>query len=344
MVYELLYTDGRVRSTIEFRSADRPESLRGDGVHGAVADEAGYWKRDAYISLLTTLTRTRGKLRVISTPKGRSWFWEEWCKGWFPDQRKKNPEYWSYQLPTSVNPFVRPEEIETLRRNMPDKVFRQEILAEFLEDGSGVFSNIRACQKSRLMDGPINGRRYILGIDWAKDEDYTVFVVMDADLRKVCHIARHQGLDWNVNMDKAIRLAKTWNKASIIMDSTGVGSVPFDTISSTYALCEGYNIYNNEPKVALIQRLQLALERTEVYLPIVDGYTSAEDPTGYKAEMGQILENELMTYSSNVSATGKFQYSAPEGFHDDAVIALALATWKASEAPLVYRYDSIRGL
>jgi hypothetical protein len=34
MVYELLYANGRVRSIIDFRSAERPESLRGDGVHG----------------------------------------------------------------------------------------------------------------------------------------------------------------------------------------------------------------------------------------------------------------------------------------------------------------------
>lgn len=351
MTYELLYTDGRVRSIIDFKSAERPESLRGEGVHGVVVDEAGYWKRDSYTSVLTTLTRTRGKARVISTPKGRTWFWEEWMKGWNVEQRKKNPEYWSYQLPTTCNPFVRAEEIETLRRNLTDKSFRQEILAEFLDDGAGVFSNVKGSQRTKLYDRPYLGRRYVIGIDWAKDEDYTVFCVVDAELRKVAHMVRHQGLDWNVNIDKAIRLAREWNRASIIMDSTGVGAVPFDAIAATYPMVEGFNIYNNEPKVALIQRLQLALERNEIQIPFVTqqdsetlGYTQQEDPTGAKAEMGQILEGELMMYSSTVTKTGKFQYAAPEGYHDDTVIALALAVWKISETPLIYRMGSVPGL
>lgn len=346
MVYELLYTDGRVRSTIEFKSAERPESLRGEGVHAAVIDEAGYWKRDSYISVMTTLTRTAGLLRIISTPKGRNWFYDEWAKGWYPALRAKNPEYMSYQLPTTCNPFVREEEIETLKRNFTDRQYRQEILAEFLEDGAGVFTGIKKAQKHRedwikLQDRPTGGRRYVVGIDWAKMEDFTVFVVMDLDLKKVVHMERFQSLDWNVNMDRAVRCAKFWNRASIIMDSTGLGDVPFDAISAVYQNTRGYSIYNNEPKVALIQRLQLALERGEIKIPAPEGYTEDEDPNGIKADLGQTLEQELMSYASNVTKTGRFQYSAPEGFHDDCVIALALAVWEASEEPFVYRFDNI---
>lgn len=344
MVYELLYTNGRVRSIIDFRSADRPESLRGEGVHGCVIDEAGYWKRDSFVSVMTTLTATMGKLRIISTPKGRNWFYEEWCKGWFPEQRAKNPEYWSYQLPTSVNPFVKPEAIETLRRNLTDKQFRQEILAEFLPDGAGVFNNVSACQKAYLQRKPVPNRRYVMGIDWAKAEDYTVFIVMDADLKKVVHIERFQNLDWNYQIDRAIRTAKLWNRASIIMDSTGVGDVPFDAIGSIYPLVEGYNIYNNEPKVRLIQNLQLALERAEVVLPVTKGYSHDDDPEGQLAQLGNDLEHELLMYSSNVTTTGKVQYGAPEGYHDDCVIALALATFKVTEAPFAYEFGTVRGV
>jgi hypothetical protein len=344
MVYELLYTNGRVRSIIDFRSADRPESLRGEGVHGAVVDEAGYWKRDSWVSVLTTLTATRGRARIISTPKGRNWFYEEWAKGWFPDQRAKNPEYWAYQLPTSANPFVLPEVIETLRRQMTDKQFRQEILAEFLADGAGVFNNITSCQRSYMLNRPLPGRRYVMGIDWAKSEDFTVFVIMDADLKKVVHMERFQNLDWNYQIDRALRTAKMWNRASILMDSTGVGDVPFDTIGSVYPNVEGYNIYNNEPKVRLVQTLQLALERGEVILPVTKGYSHDDDPTDSKAELGQTLEHELMMYSSNVTVTGKIQYGAPEGYHDDCVIALALATFKVSEAPFTYEFGNVRGL
>jgi phage FluMu gp28-like protein len=344
MVYELLYTNGKVRSIIDFRSADRPESLRGEGVHGAVIDEAGYWKRDSFISVMTTLTATQGKLRIISTPKGRNWFYEEWAKGWFPDQRAKNPEYASYQLPTSDNPFVKPEVIETLRRNFTDKQFRQEILAEFLSDGAGVFNNISACQKAYLQRQPLPNRRYVMGIDWAKHEDYTVFIIMDADLKKVVWIERFQNMDWNYQIDRAIRVAKYWNRASILMDSTGAGDVPFDTIGSVYPNVEGYNIYNNEPKVRLVQTLQLALERGQITLPVTKGYGPDEDNDGILSELGSQLEHELMMYSGTATATGKMQYSAPEGYHDDMVIALALCAHKVTEAPFEYNFAQVRGV
>jgi hypothetical protein len=343
MIYELLYTNGKIRSIIDFRSAERPESLRGDGVHGAVVDEAGYWKREAFISVMTTLTRTRGKLRIISTPKGKNWFFEEWAKGWFPDQRAKNPEYRSYQLPTWLNPTITKDAIETLRRNFTDRQFRQEICAEFLDDGAGVFSNLRAAQTAKLTREPRAGKRYIVGIDWAKQEDYTVFMVMDADLKKIVWVERHQGLDWNVNIDKAIRCANHWNRASVIMDSTGAGDVPFDAMKAIYPFVEGFSIYNNEPKVRLIQRLQMAFERGEIQIPMSSGYDVREDPDGRLAEMGQAVEGELQMYNSTVTRTGKFQYAAPDGYHDDCVIALALAVWKASEEPLVYVFDNVAG-
>ena len=125
MSIELLRTDGSARSRIDFKSADNPASIRGEGVHAAVGDEAAYWVHDAYVSLWTTLSRTRGKLRLISTPKGRNAFYDEFLKGGNPDF----PEFASYQLPTWLNPTVSKEAIEEFRRNMPADVFRQEVLS-----------------------------------------------------------------------------------------------------------------------------------------------------------------------------------------------------------------------
>ncbi len=351
MVYELLYTDGRTRSIIDFRSAERPESLRGDGVHAAVIDEAGYWKRDSFVSVMTTLTRTMGKLRIISTPKGRSWFYEEWLRGWCPKcktsnkrcpcppGRNEDPSFSSYQLPTSANPHVSREAIETAKRVLTDNQFKQEYLAEFLADGAGVFTNVISSQQALFLDKPLPGRRYVVGIDWAKEEDYTVFVVMDADTKRVVFMERFNGLDWNVSIDKAIRCAKYWNRAAVMMDSTGVGSPPFDAMAAIYPQVEGYNIYNNERKVALIQRLQLALERREIQLPSPLLQTSPE-----RNELANLMEHELTMYSSTISATGKFQFGAPEGYHDDIVIALALVVFKVSEAPMIYQWDSVAGV
>jgi hypothetical protein len=46
-----------------------------------------------------------------------------------------------------------------------------------------------------------------------------------------------------------------------------------------------------------------------------------------------LLKAELESYSYEITHTGHIQYSAPEGFHDDCVIALALAAWQAKPIP-----------
>jgi len=336
LIYELLRSNGSVHSRIEFRSADHPEGLRGEGVNSAVVDEAGYWKRDSFISVMTTLTRTRGWLRVISTPKGKNWFWEEWLKGWDhennPELADKYPEHVSYRLPTHTNPFIPPDAIAEFEKNMPADAYRQEILAEFLDDSAGVFKNIRKCAKAVLLPNPEFGRLYVLGIDWAKKEDYTVLTVMDRETRKVVYFERYKDVDWNLNIDRAFKLAKRWNDATIWMDSTGVGDVPFDQLRSVYAHVNGYVIGNNAAKVALIQKLQLAFERStdekqEITIP--------NDPT---------FRREFEMYGYEMSATGKFQFSAPEGYHDDFVISTALAYWGCAEQPFVYKARSIRGI
>jgi hypothetical protein len=344
MVYSLLKADGSVYSTIEFRSADNPDSLRGEGVHAAVIDEAGYWSQASFVSIWTTLTRTRGKLRIISTPKGRTWFWTEWMKGWdgkgcVESLRKKHPEYKSYQLSTESNPYIPRESIEEARNNLPDDVFRQEYMAEFLDESAGVFRNIRGCRVSEIIVKPVAGRRYVIGIDWAKHEDYTVMIVVDVLKKHVVHIERYKDIDWNVNVLRAIQNAKVWNNAVLIVDSTGVGDVPFDNIKAVYPSVIGYSIFNNAEKTALIQRLQFAFERGEIGIPNPPDQSRAE----YRA-VAEILDYELQTYGYKMSAQGKFIFSAPDSFHDDCVIALALANWLITEAPFTYRASQVPGV
>jgi hypothetical protein len=343
MVYELLRDNGSVHSTIEFRSADNPESLRGEGVHACVIDEAGYWGYDSFVSVWTTLTRTRGKLRIISTPKGRNWFYDEWLKGWDGDDgqsgdadlRKKFPEFKSFKLPTHTNPLVPRQSIIEAKRTLPEDVFRQEYLAEFLDESAGVFRNIRACMTGQWLDSPKRGAHYIMGIDWAKKNDYTVFCFADRATREIVHIQRHNGVEWNSNINMAFKAAKEWNNAQIYMDSTGVGDVPFDELRSIYPHVHGYSISTNASKKALIEKMQFSLEKNLIILPKADS-TKRPEP--------KILHKELSMYGYEVAKNGMLKYSAPEGYFDDCVIAACLANWPLNDAPLVYKAKSIRGI
>jgi phage terminase large subunit-like protein len=330
-VLELVRTNGDTHSTIFFSSADNPDTLRGEAIKFAILDEAAFWSEEAVIAMFTTLTRTQGNARIFSTPKGRNIFHDLWQKG-NPENPDKDPKWMSYRFPTWENPYVTAEAIEDFRNTMPGDAFRQEICAEFLEEGAGVFRNMRACSTGEWIFQPQPGRRYVIGLDLAKHQDYSVLTVCDHENKQVCTIDRSQHMEWQVQIDRAITAAKQWNNAMLVVDSTGIGDVVYDSIRGVYPHVIPYTIGNSMSKTALIQRLQFALENQRVILPDPKSHPNAS-----------VLRRELEAYAFEISMTGKFIYSAPEGKNDDCVISLALANWVIQEEPQKYRARSMRG-
>src|SRR5262245_17307393 len=105
--------------------------------------------QDAFdYAIAPTLIDLKGDAWFTSTPSGKGAFYRMWLKG----QKEglavdPHPDCMSWQMPTSANPYIPREEIERARAEYPDAVFRQEYLAEFLEDGGAVFRNIAACSR-----------------------------------------------------------------------------------------------------------------------------------------------------------------------------------------------------
>jgi len=114
----------------QVKSADNPDSLRGEGLDLVVIDEAAHMKKfdDVWsMALRPALSDREGRALFISTPRGHNHYWEMF-------QNAKGLEEWgSWQFPTSDNPYIRPEEIEAAREGMPSLVFRQEYGAEFVQ-------------------------------------------------------------------------------------------------------------------------------------------------------------------------------------------------------------------
>lgn len=111
---------------VTVRSADNPDSLRGDGLHGLVVDEAAF--QDPYLwtdVLRPALADHQGWCIFISTPNGQNWFYDLF--------RRKGEGWESWQRPTSDNPLIPPEELESARLDIGPRAFRQEYGAEFMD-------------------------------------------------------------------------------------------------------------------------------------------------------------------------------------------------------------------
>jgi len=222
--------------TITFRSLDDPDNARGHTADGVIIDEAGdVVERAWYEVMRPMLIDTNGWAWLIGTPKGRNWFWREWGAA----ASREDASHW--QIPTvgcSIdngvltrkphpleNPDIPWSEIEQIYATTPGDTFRQEIMAEFLENEGAVFRNIRACLHSDAdAPGIHKAHRVVAGLDLAKQADFTALSIVCADCRKELYLDRFNRIDYIYQMERIKATCQKWGVSYLLVDETGVGS------------------------------------------------------------------------------------------------------------------------
>lgn len=282
-------------SYIDFGSAERPEMLEGFGYKFCVLNEAGiilkkksFWDNTLYPMI------KHAQVRIIGTPKG---------KNTFESLYRQYPHY-SYSAYDS--PYWTEQEIEQARQTMTQEAFSQEMLAEFIDGAGAVFRNIYENISGELLEAPITGRRYALGADLAKHTDFTVILIGDLETKQVVYHERFNQIDWGLQKSRIIEAYKRFNCVNGIIDATGVGDGVFDDLINAGLNIEGFK-FTATTKQELVSNLSIAMDNKTISYPNIE-----------------TLTDELSLYAYEQRANGQFSYSAPEGFHDDEVMALAL--------------------
>lgn len=281
---------------ITFKSGDNPDTLFGEDVFAAVVDEASRVKEDAWYAIRTTLTATRGPVRIIGNVKGkRNWFWRMARRA---EMGEPDMAYHRIIAADAVAAGVlTAEEIEDARRRLPENVFRELYLAEASDDEGNPFgvAAIEACVASLSEAPPV-----IWSWDLAKSIDYTVGIALDIQ-GQVCRFERWQR-PW---METITGIRAATGGVLTLVDSTGVGDPVLEMLQRGGGRYEGF-VFTSRSKQQLMEGLAVAIQQGAVRFP--DGPIVAE------------LEAFEYSYYS-----GGVRYSAPEGMHDDCVCALALA-------------------
>ena len=295
---------------VSVRSADNPDSLRGEGLDLVVHDECAFMQENTWTEAIRpALADRKGDAVFISTPKGRNWFWRNFQRGLAGDE----DEWAAWQLPTTDNPFIDNSEVEAAQRGLPDRIFRQEFMAEFIDDAGGVFRRVMDAATATPQDGRIDGHDYAMGVDWARHHDYTVITVIDLKTKEVVHVDRFSQIDYAVQVGRLRALADRFKPADIISEGNSMGG-PLTEQLQRDGLPVTMFTTTNATKKRAIEDLINAFERSEIRIP--------NDPT---------LISELQAFEVNKLPSGNYTYSAPDGIHDDMVISLALA-WQAVSA------------
>lgn len=279
---------------IRFFTGERLDNLRGLKFHLAIVDEASFIPdlENGWInSIRPTLTDYKGKAIFLSTPRGKNYFYSLFAKGQGGDK-----DWESFKFTTYDNPFIDKEEIDAAKRQMPEVAFRQEYLADPAENAANPFGlvHINACTFPLS-----NGKVVSYGIDLAKSNDYTVIIGVDQH-GSVAYFDRFQE-DWRSTRNKI----KSLPSAPMLIDSTGVGDPIFEELARDGLPATGFK-FTSSSKQMIMEGLVSAMHQRNVTFP--EG----------------VITSELQVFEYQYTAHG-VRYSAPSGFHDDTVCALALA-------------------
>lgn len=299
-------------SQIEMYTAGTPDSLAGEGVNFLVVDEAALIPEHVWFQLLRpTLSDTRGRALIISTPRGRNWFWKMCQRG------DRGGIYESFHFPSSSSPYTDDEEIEDARDTLPDLIFRQEYLAEFVANAASMFT---VDEDIITHLHPPEGN-VVLGIDLAKKQDWTVISGCNAVTRAPCVFERLNETSWPIQEERIretvydLEHDPNVESVTVVIDSTGVGDVVFDHLDDAGLDVIPVNFGSGLQKERMVRLLAAELEHKRAYI------------------IPEMVE-EFEHYEYKVSdKTGRYQFEASIG-HDDMVSAKLLEMWGViHEAP-----------
>lgn len=285
----------------EVRSADDPDSLRGHGLTRAVLDEAGLIAEAAWTQALRpALADHQGDAYFLFSPKGRNWTYRLYLRG----QDDAEPQYASWNLPTSANPTISAAEIADARRDMPERWFRQEFMAEFLDDAGGVFRHVRAAVRDRETSGPV-----YIGGDWGQVTDYTVFTATRGG--HVIDLDRFNEVGWDLQFGRLKAFCDRHEPALVLLEQNSMGGPLLERAQAELGWPVQGFMTTAQTKRPLIDALALDVELGEFTMP----------------EWANELVNELEAFEYTTTSSGLVRFSAPSGYHDDCVMSAALSHW-----------------
>jgi hypothetical protein len=307
--------------SIECWSLEDPDAGRGRRYARIVVDEAAIVRDLEHVwqaSLRPTLSVLRGDAWFLSTPKGLNYFHQLYQLG----QDPLEGEWASWQMPSSASPFIHAEEIAAAKAELPERVFAQEFLAEFLAlEGAGVFRGVDAVARLEPQP-PAQFHQYVFGVDWGRSNDFTCISILDASTLEQVALDRFTQIDWEFQSERLHRWADLYQPRAIVAETNAMGNPLVERLQQGYGRVYGDSrralpmqpwLATNASKAAAIQSLSLAIENGDI--------TLLDD---------QVQTGELLAYEAERLPSGVLRYGAPQGQHDDTVIALALAYLGAS--------------
>ncbi len=286
------------KSKILFRSAAAEDSLRGQPVEYMILDEAAFIKKETVEVILLPMLSSRGKkIYISSTPKGKNWVYEWFLKGKIEPSIQEGQIFKSFRFSSYDSPYCNKDMIQTFREVFSPKMFEQEIEAEFV-DSSSVFNNLQEVMILEKQLIPVFGEDYYGGIDIG-------LTILNKDGDCVMYY-RWEKLESPELIQEIIKINNIWKFKSIFIENNNQGLTIYQELKRHIRNISDFNT-NMSTKPEIINNLIHAFNMKEIKI-IKDEYLR--------------IELEAFIFKQK---DGKIKFLADNGFHDDCVMALAIA-------------------
>jgi hypothetical protein len=299
------------KSILQLKGADHKEGLRGPkpiGVvvdeYGAIAHRFGSELREAILE--PSIRSSEGWIDYAGTPAGSNDFSR------LLELSKTKEGMWGSIQTVDDTGIYTPEQIRKFREDAINiDFFNQEYYCKIVEGANTVFRGVDDIIRGELRPIPTFGHQYVFGIDLGRSNDSTVIVGIDKMTNGVCFYEKMTNVPWESQKVRLRSILRQWDGIAVV-DATGVGDSFVESLFSEGLPIIPFKISSNLVKKNLVDKLKTYIENRYIFIPDIPE-----------------LISELKTFEIKASSRSDvFLFSAPEGMHDDSVIALALAVSK----------------
>lgn len=288
-------------SEIYVRSYQKCDYIRGISANTLIIDEAAFVREDDFNAILRPTLATIGRRGLLfSTPRGKNFF--------FRMATNHSPNYHYYYATYRDNPYANRGEIEDARKTLPEKIFRSEYEAEFIDGGMSVFYNVEKCIRNGLLP---SGAVCCAGLDVGRNSDYTVLTIMSGS--SVVYQEQWNQDTWESIISSIVRALRQYNVRYVSVEVNGLGD-PFYEMLMTACKANRLRVQlnpfltTNVSKQCIVERLIQDFATENILIP------NNED-----------LLLQLGNFECEYSAKSKTViYSGKMNGKDDRVMSLAI--------------------
>lgn len=299
-------------------SADRKVTVRGPTISLLWIDEGAYLHVDARDAAWGSMAAVKdARCLVTTTPAGKNWVHQEFTS---PDEASE-----SFRFRTEDSPYANLALVARLRKKMSPEKAAQEFDAVFVDNLLITFPDVKdlVVEGFPARGGPVEAQGNVLGVDVARDQDWTVLTLMNrwGEAEVVGRRKRPSGSEATFYPQAVEWIAAVAKKhhAVVCIDDSGPGAVIADFLERDHKVSLiRVKTASSKTKAKIVESCQAEVQWRRIWVR--------------RNEHVDQLLHELSTFQGLkrvVHGQEEMTYEGPqlEGEHDDCVISLCLANW-----------------